>query len=127
VFPGTRLALRLIAVLAGIHAAGFLWAMLSTGTDGPLILLLGVFAAVSAAAASIGVWRLEVWAMRALLAWAFAAPLFAVTLFASLHPEWVGTGPWIRVLEASGLWLLFMGVAGWQVKQALRGRSPQAS
>jgi hypothetical protein len=62
--------------------------------------------------------------MRALLAWAFAAPLFAVTLFASLHPEWVGTGPWVRVLEASALWLFFMGVAGWQVKRALGATLP---
>lgn len=112
--------LKLIAALAGVHAVGFVGVLLAGPRHGPVVLLLGVFAAVSAAAASWGIWRLEGWALRSLLSWAFAAPLFAVTLFAALYPERVGSPSWTRLIAAALMWLIFMASAGWQLRSVLR-------
>ena len=121
--PIVPVILRLISVLAGIHSAAFLWAMVATRSSGLVVILLGAFGVVSAAAASYGIWKLEGWAMRALLCWAFAAPLFAVTLFAALYPGGVGSSAWRTVLQASLMWLVFMGSAAWQLRSVTRGRT----
>ena len=123
--PIVPLILRLISVLAGIHAAAFLLALVATRVSSLLVVTLGVFAAISAGTASYGIWRLEGWAMRALLCWAFAAPLFATTLFAALFPGGVGSSAWRSILQASLLWLLFMGSAAWQLRSVYRGRGPR--